>query len=42
LHERFLAYRKLANDPNAPGEPRLAKRLLDEIDGYPGPVLEKE
>jgi hypothetical protein len=32
LAERFLAYRKLASDPNAPSEPKLAGRVLDEIE----------
>jgi hypothetical protein len=32
LHERFLAYRKIATDPNAHGEPKLARQFLDEID----------
>jgi len=33
LAERFSAYRRMALDHNAPGEPKLAQRLLDEIDG---------
>ncbi|HTV92636.1 MAG TPA: hypothetical protein VMG98_07960 [Verrucomicrobiae bacterium] len=33
LHERFLEYRRLASDPNAPGEPHLAQQFLDEIAG---------
>lgn len=33
LHERFLAYRKSATDPNAPGEPKLAQQFLNEISG---------
>lgn len=32
LHERFMAYRKIATDPNAHGDPKLAQQFLDEID----------
>ena len=32
LHQRYLEYRAKAADPNAPGEPRLAKQFLKEID----------
>jgi hypothetical protein len=35
LHERFLAYRKMATGANAVGEPRLAQQLLDEIVASP-------
>lgn len=31
LHERFMAYGKIATDPNAHGEPKLAQQFLDEI-----------
>ncbi|HET6276372.1 MAG TPA: hypothetical protein VFE16_10630 [Candidatus Cybelea sp.] len=29
--ERFKAYRKRSTEPNAPGEPKLAQALLDEM-----------
>lgn len=32
LHERFTAYRKLATEPSASGEPRLAQQFLNEIE----------
>lgn len=32
LQKLFLAYRKMASDPNASSEEKLARRLLDEIE----------
>ncbi|MEO7202661.1 MAG: hypothetical protein ABI431_07510 [Candidatus Tumulicola sp.] len=32
LHERFLSYRRAAKDPNAPGEPKLARMFIEELE----------
>jgi hypothetical protein len=32
LNERFLSHRRAAKDPNAPGEPKLARMFIEELE----------
>ena len=32
LHRRFLSHRRTSKDPNSPGEPRLARMFIEELE----------